>query len=539
MDYLVSGRWFSAPGLHGPWTFATPGCRRVQEDLARAPALPRAGVRARYAAGGRGRTVAQVPQTARVKRSEVKPPEVATRASRSSRRSSKTTVERAENTDKASSGSATCTTCASRRLVHGQQPAGAVEGHRLGAGRDLPDPGELRRYTTSPTSRSRIYDDEWVQVRGGGRFTLGMMIAWGCAVWVIGLVLPSVLRGGTVAIRPTTSLLAEATASGSYYNPGTGAYGSGGRVPYGPYGSAGWARSYNRTNRHLCARCLCLRRKRIALCRADVQSAHRHFGSHARRLERVRELESDRRAARRQLGPGLALYQQRDGPDHARRKGQRRGRLCRPRRQRLPQIRRLLAEIRQRRLEQRPETDPGAGQPGAGQSGAGVCPSIGAPTKGSTAIPPLARAGTSARATSATTSAAVAPARAATARAEATAPTAAVVAVACAAAAVVAAAVAGDSYGTACRTYFVRGRDLSSRGHAPPHARGDRTIGRHFDREESARTQLDTQERAGRGPTRMSAIQSRRRRILSLRSMHRLAGSLRPQTGATARPTTT
>ena len=53
--YLVSGRWFSAPRLDGPWTFATAiAARRFRPHSRRRPARLRARLGARHAAGAGG-----------------------------------------------------------------------------------------------------------------------------------------------------------------------------------------------------------------------------------------------------------------------------------------------------------------------------------------------------------------------------------------------------------------------------------------------------------------------------------------------------
>ena len=53
--YLVSGRWFAAPGLDGPWTFATAEpARGLRAHSRRRAARLRARVRARHAAGAGG-----------------------------------------------------------------------------------------------------------------------------------------------------------------------------------------------------------------------------------------------------------------------------------------------------------------------------------------------------------------------------------------------------------------------------------------------------------------------------------------------------
>src|SRR5918995_1572374 len=75
--YLVAGRWFSAPDFSGPWTFATPS---LPLDFKR---IPLEHDRSRVLASVPGTDqaaeavlIAQIPQTARVKKSEVKAPQV-------------------------------------------------------------------------------------------------------------------------------------------------------------------------------------------------------------------------------------------------------------------------------------------------------------------------------------------------------------------------------------------------------------------------------------------------------------------------------
>ena len=76
--YLVAGRWFSAPDFTGPWTFATTVAARRDSGRFRSsihvracsPAVPERRRRPRRC------LLAQMPQTARVKKKELKAPEV-------------------------------------------------------------------------------------------------------------------------------------------------------------------------------------------------------------------------------------------------------------------------------------------------------------------------------------------------------------------------------------------------------------------------------------------------------------------------------
>ena len=76
--YLVAGRWFSAPDFTGPWTFATP---TLPADFKKIPMEhPRSRVLASVPgtdAAAEAVLLAQIPQTARVNKKEVKAPDVA------------------------------------------------------------------------------------------------------------------------------------------------------------------------------------------------------------------------------------------------------------------------------------------------------------------------------------------------------------------------------------------------------------------------------------------------------------------------------
>ena len=76
--YLVTGRWFSAPDFTGPWTFATTS---LPEDFKK---ISLEHDRSRVLASVPGTMkpieavlVAQVPQTARVNKKDIKAPDVA------------------------------------------------------------------------------------------------------------------------------------------------------------------------------------------------------------------------------------------------------------------------------------------------------------------------------------------------------------------------------------------------------------------------------------------------------------------------------
>ena len=135
------------------------------------------------------------------------------------------------------------------------------------------------------------------------------MVAWGCAVWGIGLVLSAVLR-----LRRRLSVLLPALPDlrlRRWYNPWTGAYGRG-AVAYGPYGGAGVGARYNPWTGTYA-------RGAAAYgpygARGVAQAYNPRTGAYARDaagIERLRQLGIDRRAARRRLGQDQPLHQQPD-----------------------------------------------------------------------------------------------------------------------------------------------------------------------------------------------------------------------------------
>jgi hypothetical protein len=240
--YLVSGRWFTAPDFAGPWKFATPD---LPSEFQKIPLEhPRSRVLAsvpgtRQAADAV--LIAQVPQTARVKRSEIKAPEVAYAGEPKFEPIEQTSLQRASNTDKAIIKVGDMYyMCFDGVWFMGSSPQGPWQ---------VTDsvPGEIYQIPVSSPVHNVTYvtvedhDDEWVKFAAVAGYT-GMMIAWGCAVSGSGWYYPPYVGwyGGYPAYYPYY----RSYGYGSYYNQWTGAYGSGGRV-YGPYGSAGWGRSYN------------------------------------------------------------------------------------------------------------------------------------------------------------------------------------------------------------------------------------------------------------------------------------------------------
>ena len=143
--YLVAGRWFSAPDFTGPWTFATP---TLPADFKK---IPLEHERSRVLASVPGTDqaaeavlLAQIPQTARVNKKELKAPEVAYQGEPKFTPIETTTVQRAVNTDKdIFKVGDLYYMCYQGVWFMGKTADGPVGSGELGAAGDLPDPRQL------------------------------------------------------------------------------------------------------------------------------------------------------------------------------------------------------------------------------------------------------------------------------------------------------------------------------------------------------------------------------------------------------------
>ncbi len=240
--YLVAGRWFSAPGFTGPWTFATP---KLPEEFQKIPLEhPRSRVLASVPGtqqAAEAVLLAQVPQTARVKKSELKAPDVAFQGEPKFEKIEKTSAERAVNTDKdIIKVGDMYYMCFQGVWFMGKSPTGPWEvASKV--------PGEIYEIPVSSPSHSVTYvtveddDDEWATFATAAAYT-GVMVAWGCAVWGTGYYYPPYwgYGGGYPYYYPHYPTYGY----GASYNPWTGAYGRS-AVAYGPYGGAGVGARYN------------------------------------------------------------------------------------------------------------------------------------------------------------------------------------------------------------------------------------------------------------------------------------------------------
>ena len=187
--------------------------------------------------------LAQVPQTARVNKKELKAPEVKYQGEPKFEKIEKTKVERAVNTDKSIIKVGDLYyMCFEGVWFMGKSPTGPWEV----TGKV---PGEIYEIPISSPAHNVTYvtvqdnDDEWATFATAAMYT-GVMVAWGCAVWGSGWYYPPYYGGFYGGYRyyghyPTYGY-------GASYNPWTGAYGRG-AVAYGPYGGAGVGARYNPT----------------------------------------------------------------------------------------------------------------------------------------------------------------------------------------------------------------------------------------------------------------------------------------------------
>jgi hypothetical protein len=242
--YLVAGRWFSSPGFEGPWTFATPS---LPEDFQKIPLEhPRSRVLAAVPGTQQAADavlLAQVPQTARVKRKELKAPEVAYQGEPKFEPIEKTTVSQAVNTDKQIIKVGDLYyMCFQGVWFMSKTPSGPWEVTSK-------VPKEIYEIPTSSSAHNVTYvtvveddsDDEWATFATVAAYT-GIMIAWGCAVWGSGYYHPPYWGwgGGYPYYYPRYPTYGY----GAWYNPWTGGYGRS-AVAYGPYGGAGVTSRYN------------------------------------------------------------------------------------------------------------------------------------------------------------------------------------------------------------------------------------------------------------------------------------------------------
>ena len=241
--YLVTGRWFSAPDFTGPWTFASqslpPEFKRIPVEHERSRVL--ASVPGTDQAA-EAVLLAQIPQTARINKKELKAPEVAFQGEMPQFAPIETTtVQRAVNTDKdVFKVGDLYYMCFQGVWFQSTSPTGPWN-----VASSVPQ--EIYKIPISNPAHHVTYvtveddDDEWVTVTTAAAYT-GVMVAWGCAVWGSGYYYPPYWGYG--GFYPYYYPHFPTYGYSAWYNPWTGAYGRSARV-YGPYGGAGVGARYN------------------------------------------------------------------------------------------------------------------------------------------------------------------------------------------------------------------------------------------------------------------------------------------------------
>jgi hypothetical protein len=242
--YLISGRWFTSPGFSEPWTFATPNLpadfKRIPLEhprsrvLASVPGTPQA---------AEAVMLAEIPQTARVNKIELKAPEVVYQGQPTFRTIADTSLAYAENTDKdIIKFGGLYYMCFQGVWFKSTGPAGPWE--VTGS-----VPKEIYEIPMSAPVHNVTYvtvqddSDEWVEYAATAAYT-GLLVAWGTAVWGDGYYYPPYIgwAGGYPAYFPHYPTYGY----GAWYNPWTGSFGRA-AVAYGPYGGAGVGARYNPT----------------------------------------------------------------------------------------------------------------------------------------------------------------------------------------------------------------------------------------------------------------------------------------------------
>jgi hypothetical protein len=185
--------------------------------------------------------LAQIPQTARVNKKQVKAPDVAFQGDPKFTPIEKTTVQRAVNTDKDifKVGDAyymcyqgvwfTSKSASGPWEVASSVPQQIYE-------IPVSSPANHVTYVTVEDS-----SDDWVTFAAAAGYT-GMMIGWGCVVWGSGWYYPPYYGWG--GYYPYYYPYFPTYGYSAWYNPYTGAYGRSAAV-YGPYGGAGVGARYN------------------------------------------------------------------------------------------------------------------------------------------------------------------------------------------------------------------------------------------------------------------------------------------------------
>ena len=243
--YLVAGRWFTAPGLGGHWTFATP---KLPEDFRRISVEhPRSRVLASVPGtqqAAEAVLLAEIPQIARVNKKELKAPDVTYQGEPQYQQIQGTALQRAANTDKEIIKVGDMYYMCYQGVWFSSSSATGPWAIAESVPKDIyqiPPNSPSYPVTYVTVEKDDDDDDDWVTYAAYAGYT-GLMIGWGCAVWGTGWYYPPYYGYG--GYYPVYYPYWRTYGYGAWYNPYTGIYGTAGRI-YGPYGGAGFGARYN------------------------------------------------------------------------------------------------------------------------------------------------------------------------------------------------------------------------------------------------------------------------------------------------------
>lgn len=240
--YLVSGRWFGAPGLDGPWSFATPD---LPADFARIPPeSPVGNVLPSVPGTAQAQEAvlqAQIPRQATLSRNAAKlhvtyvgPPQFRPIPGTSLAYAVNTTYEVLEVGGKyyaCYQGAWFVAATPNGPWTLADSVPAAV--YQIPPSHPLYNVTYVKAYAATPTAVTYGYTAGYL----AGFVTAGVL------VYGTGYHYPPVVVPGPV---PAYLPYPYSYAGGVYYNPATGAWGRGGAV-YGPYGTATYRAAYNPT----------------------------------------------------------------------------------------------------------------------------------------------------------------------------------------------------------------------------------------------------------------------------------------------------
>ena len=242
--YLIAGRWFAAPDLTGPWSFAT---QRLPADFSRIPLdHPRSHVLASVPGtpqAAEAVRLAQAARTARVNKKGLRAPAVEYDGTPTFVLIGDSTVARAVNTDRDVLKVGTrYYLCADGVWFSSATPTGPWKVIGAVPGSIYQIPPTSPAYRVTAISAVEDYED-WAFFETKPGYS-GTMVAGGTVVWGTGYAYPPYI-GGTPS-DPTYFQRPVTYGAGAWYNPWTASFGRA-RVGYGPSPSADLsARLYER-----------------------------------------------------------------------------------------------------------------------------------------------------------------------------------------------------------------------------------------------------------------------------------------------------